>query len=962
LVTVTSPEECPWTARNTNAWITITSPTNGIGSGAVSYQLAANAGAPRTGTLLIGGKTLTVRQGEATAPVITSQPPSQNVADGATVVFNVAVTGSGPLSYQWRFNGTNLLDNGMVSGAATASLTLFNVQPAQSGNYAVAVSNFRGAVTSAPPAVLRVNTAPRLTAIPDKMVTRGTRLSFRASATDADIPAQTLRYSLDAGAPAGASIDSTTGLFTWTPAATQEASTDRVTVRVTDNGVPPSSGAQTVTITVMAGFTTNVALVASGSVWKYRDTGEDLGSAWTGLAFDDSAWQSGPAMLGYGNDDEGTVVSYGPDSDEKFITTYFRHVFNAPAPSVLSELNLRVLRDDGVVVYLNGREVYRNNMPAGPITYLTTASSSASDGGTIFQVTPPVDPSDLVAGVNVVAAEIHQRNSSSVDIAFDLEITATESVISPLVMTQPQSQSLTEGGTATFGVAVSGAQPLSYQWHFGGVPMAGATGATLTLANLQLGQSGGYSVVITNSFGAATSAVATLSVNPNTAPVLATTGNKAVAEGNLLTFAVSASDSDFPPQQLTYSLGPGAPNGATIDPATGVFAWTPTEAQGPSISSVTIRVTDDGGPALSDLETITITVSEVNNAAPVLAPIWTKMVKVGSLLSFAARATDPDIPAQSLACSLAAGAPSGARIDPATGVFTWTPTEADGPGTNTVSIRVADNGTPSLSATQRVTIIVLAEFTNQVSFVAPGSVWTYRDTGEDLGTAWTAMSFDDRLWNSGPAKLGYGNDDEATVVSYGPDPEAKYITTYFRRSFIVSDPSSFIALNLRVLRDDGVVVYLNGWEVYRDNMPAGPIDYLTQAESSAEDGGTIYLVSPRAHPGLLVSGENVVAAEIHQKSGTSPDIAFDLELTGTERIAMASIPPALGIAADGAGGVLLWWNATPGRIYRVQYTSDLATGLWIDLQNDVLATDSVGRATDSMGSIGQRFYRVVRMD
>src|SRR5207247_157987 len=191
-------------------------------------------------------------------------------------------------------------------------LTLANVQPSQAGNYGAVVSNLRGSVTSAPPAVLRVNTAPVLAAIGNKLAGKGIALTFTATATDADIPRQTLTYSLDAGAPAGASIDPAAGVFTWTPSATAPTSTNRVTIRVTDNGFPPLSDAQTVTITVMSGFAANVTLVASGSVWKYRDTGEDLGSVWTGLAFDDSACQSGPAKLGYGSGDEATVVSFGP--------------------------------------------------------------------------------------------------------------------------------------------------------------------------------------------------------------------------------------------------------------------------------------------------------------------------------------------------------------------------------------------------------------------------------------------------------------------------------------------------------------------------------------------------------------------------------------------------------------------------------------------------------------------------
>ena len=103
------------------------------------------------------------------------------------------------------------------------------------------------------------------------------------------------------------------------------------------------------------------------------------------------------------------------------------------------------------------------------------------------------------------------------------------------------------------------------------------------------------------------------------------------------------------------------------------------------------------------------------------------------------------------------------------------------------------------------------------ALVAAGSVWKYRDDGSDQGTAWRAATFDDAAWASGPAQLGYGDGDEATLVGFGGNPNAKYVTTYFRRTFTVSNPASFASLHLRLLRDDGAVVYVNGAEVFRSN-------------------------------------------------------------------------------------------------------------------------------------------------
>ena len=207
--------------------------------------------------------------------------------------------------------------------------------------------------------------------------------------------------------------------------------------------------------------------------------------------------------------------------------------------------------------------------------------------------------------------------------------------------------------------------------------------------------------------GGTDSATVTVNVTAvNDAPVLAPIGAKNVDEGALLSFTATATDIDLPPNSLSYSLDAGAPAGASIDPVTGLFTWTPSEAQGPGVYPVAVRVTDDGTPPLDDCETIQITVAEVNQA-PVLVPIGDKSVDEGVLLSFTASATDADLPPNSLTFSLDAGAPAGASIDPATGLFAWTPGEAQGPGVYPVTVRVTDNGTPPLDDYETIQITVV---------------------------------------------------------------------------------------------------------------------------------------------------------------------------------------------------------------------------------------------------------------
>ena len=162
-------------------------------------------------------------------------------------------------------------------------------------------------------------------------------------------------------------------------------------------------------------------LIDKGAVWKYLDNGADLGDAWRALNFDDSNWQSGAAPLGYGDGDETTVVNFGSQAN-KHITTYFRHKFQVEDPTLLSELKLSVMRDDGVIVFLNGQEVHRDNLPPGTITYRTEASWSVggSDESRYHEYTIPAQA--LRAGDNLVAVEIHQSGPTSSDISFDLEL------------------------------------------------------------------------------------------------------------------------------------------------------------------------------------------------------------------------------------------------------------------------------------------------------------------------------------------------------------------------------------------------------------------------------------------------------------------------------------------------------------------------------------------------------------
>ncbi|MDP8207745.1 MAG: CotH kinase family protein [Candidatus Electryonea clarkiae] len=164
--------------------------------------------------------------------------------------------------------------------------------------------------------------------------------------------------------------------------------------------------------------------------------------------------------------------------------------------------------------------------------------------------------------------------------------------------------------------------------------------------------------------------------------------------------------------------------------------------------------------------------------------------------------------------------------------------------------------------------------------IGEGSTWKYLDTGGSPVVDWTNNEYDDSHWLSGAAQLGYGDGDEVTEIQYGPDQEDKFTTTYFRKSFQLTDNNQFDVLKIRLLRDDGAVLYLNGSELFRSNMPEGVIDYRTFAVETINGSEENEFHEWSISSDSLVNGTNIIAVEVHQDSRNSADLSFDLELTG----------------------------------------------------------------------------------
>jgi len=164
---------------------------------------------------------------------------------------------------------------------------------------------------------------------------------------------------------------------------------------------------------------TAVPIFGSGAEWRFLDDGSDQGSDWKQPGFIDSTWGSGASPLGYGDDQIATVIGFGGVSTRKHITTYFRKLVNIPDANRFQRFLVRLQRDDGAIIYVNGVEVIRSQMPEGPIAFFTRASGGAGEDS-IYEF--EIDGSYFSKGLNLIAVELHQQYPGSHDLLLDMSL------------------------------------------------------------------------------------------------------------------------------------------------------------------------------------------------------------------------------------------------------------------------------------------------------------------------------------------------------------------------------------------------------------------------------------------------------------------------------------------------------------------------------------------------------------
>lgn len=429
-------------------------------------------------------------------PSITTQPQNQTVNQGSNATFSVTASGTTPLTYQWRVNGTN------ISGATASSFTLTNAQPSNSGSYySVVVSNVAGNVTSSS-ALLTIVGAPSITTQPsNQTVNQGASVTFTVTASGTSPLAYQWQFN-------GTNISgATTNSYTLSSA--QGANSGNYSVIVTNSAGTTTSSNAVLTVIVPPAITVQPQSIAvnqgSSATFTVTATGTSPSYQWRF----NGATISGATANSYTVSNVQSVNGGG----------YSVIVSNSAGSATSSTATLTVNLPPTITVQPQSQ----TNNQGSNVTFTVTATGASP---LVYQWYFNNAILSGATSASLVRTNIQPGNSGQYFVVItNMAGSATSSVASltvngsPTVTTQPQSQTNTAGSTVVFSIAASGTPQLGYQWRKGGVSLAnsdrisGVTNALLSIIDISSADAGSYTVIVTNMAGNATSSSATLTVN-----------------------------------------------------------------------------------------------------------------------------------------------------------------------------------------------------------------------------------------------------------------------------------------------------------------------------------------------------------------------------------------------------------------------------------------------------------------
>jgi len=934
-----------------------------------SFTYEANQGENSLGTATV---TITVTPQD---PKIIKVPSSSTNNVGTTAMFTSEARGTAPLSYQWFWNGTNILsDGGRIGGAGTATLTISDVLGGDVGSYTVVVSNPLGTVTSTPPAFLTVidplvvNAPASLTNCP------GTSAGFIVEAIGTALSYQWYKGALPLPGQTSASL-------TLSNVSAADAGSYGVVVSGTygsvTNGASLTVNESVAVVSAPVSVTNCPGTIASFSV---SATG-------TGLSYQ---WYKGGSALA-GRTGSSLVLSNVSAAD----VGSYSVVVSGVCGSVTNSANLTVNESVAVV----SAPVSVTNCPG------TIASFSVGATGTGLSYQWYKGGSVLAGqtGSSLVLADVSAADGGSYEVVVSgacgavtngASLTVNESVA---VVSAPASVTNCPGTSAGFSVGATGTG-LSYQWYKGGSVLAGETGSSLVLADVSAADGGSYEVVVSGACGAVTNG-ASLTVNESVA-VVSPPVSRTNYFGTTASFSVNATGTGLSYQWykggsvLTGQTGSSLvlANVGSVD--AGTYRVVVSGACGGMTTSANLTVID---PILTSTPAsrtnLAGTVATFSTAAIGTLPLtyqwfWngTNVLKDGGKIGGAQSAM--------LVISNALGADMGSYavvVSNGVGIAITSPPAV---------LTVIDPIITSQPLDQTNGAGSVALFSVGVRGTSPRYQWFKGVMAINGATNSTltvnVVSEADEAGYSVVVSNLYGSvTSRVADLMFVPEPKVLAVET--TNGIAVITWSSFAGQLYRLQYKDGPGA-ANWQDTLPDILATGPITTTTNALGSATQRFYRVVLASTVPPPLVITSLRVVNGSaiitwdsvagqkyrLQYKNSLADGIWMDMPpdiiaigstttVTNVLGITMhrfyrvtlapALTPPFAITSVRGTNGIaIVTWNSVAGQTYRLQYKSSLADTTWQDALPDVLATGSTTTLTNALGSASRRFYRVMLVE
>jgi len=376
-----------------------------------------------------------------------------------------------------------------------------------------------------------------------------------------------------------------------------------------------------------------------------------------------------------------------------------------------------------------------------------------------------------------------------------------------------------------------------------------------------------------------------------------------------------------------------------------VITWTPSEAQGPSTNTLT-TVASDGVASVTN--SFVVTVLEVNSAPVFVGTPADMTLNELALLTVTNAATDSDVPAQALSYTLV-NAPAGAVIS-TNGVITWTPSEAQGPSTNTITT-VASDGVASVTNSFVVTVLEVNVapmatndsyfLTNAVLVVAANGILA-NDSDADLPiNTLTAVLV------SGPTN-GVLNLNSNGGFTYTPNVGFSGLDVFTYRANDGITNSAVASVSITVSNRPFVITSVavkSGLATITWNSTLGlsyRVQYLSNLNSTNWTD-----VNP------VVTATNI-SASVTNFVGSDPQRFYRVKVTE------APLPVILSLKVSN-GSAVITWSSVPAKDYRLQYKTNVTDVTWSEVAPSITATAATTTTTNTVGTVAQRFYRIRQM-